>query len=115
MPTGSHTGAETSPAKTYILPLAACPITSSCGSGKGGRSTHLPCARAAGVDRAKNAVRHKQDKPTRFDIRFAPSYRLIDYLRSKTHGEAKQKRSTALEVRQKSRSYHAVTSKVKVA
>src|SRR5712691_677463 len=87
MPTGSHTGAETSPAKTYILPVAACPITSSCGSGKGGRSTHLPCPRA------KNAVRHKQDKPSSLDIRFAP-----------------QKQGAR---RGESRSYHAVTLKVK--
>src|SRR5580704_14990780 len=54
MPTGSQTGAETSPAKTYILPFAPCPMTSSCGSGNGGRFTHCPpWARAAGAQIAR--------------------------------------------------------------
>src|SRR5580698_6637129 len=63
MPTGSQTGAETSPAKTYILPFAPCPMTSSCGSGNGGRLTHCPpCARAAGaqIARLKASANHIQ-------------------------------------------------------
>src|SRR5271169_6165344 len=60
MPTGSQTGAETSPAKTYILPFAPCPMTSSCGSGNGGRLTHCPpWARAAGTQIAAQIARLK--------------------------------------------------------
>src|SRR5882724_839449 len=80
MPIGFQPGAR--PQKTYILPPAEAPSSSSAGSGNGASLVHLPCAKAGPTKNGKTISATTRTKDMVFSSLeprpVLPFYRAVD-------------------------------------